>query len=138
MHTYAPRTVGVEVDMHIVEHLHRAYQPEAYAGWPARPEMDVIGRAADGVLHAPAAVIDALRDELAARAMTLGDSQTYRLHPSTLGWEHAMRRPGRVLCLEVRRDLFVERFEPFAEARIDRERVARLGEMVTRALRRWW
>jgi len=138
MHSYAPRTVGVEVDLDIVQSLHRAYQPEVVTTWPERPEMDVIGRASDGTLHAPAAVMDALREELAALGMRLGDSHTYRLHPSTLGWEHALRHPDRVLCLEVRRDLFVERFEPFAPARIDTERTARLAAPIVRALARWW
>lgn len=138
MHSYAPRTVGVEVDLDIVRSLHRAYQPEVVTTWPERPEMDVIGRANDGTLHAPAEVIDALRAELAALDMQLGDSHTYRLHPSTLGWEHALRHPGRVLCLEVRRDLFVARFEPFAPARIDPDRTTSLAAPITRALRRWW
>lgn len=138
MHSYAPRTVGVEVDLEIVQSLHRAYQPEVYTTWPERPEMDVIGRANDGTLHAPAEVMEALRGELGAIGMHLGDSHTYRLHPSTLGWEHALRHPGRVLCLEVRRDLFVERFEPFAPARIDPARTAQLAAPIVRSLRRWW
>ncbi len=138
LHSYAPRTVGVEVDANIVASLHAAYAPDVAATWPARPEMDVIGRGADGTLHAPAAVVDALRAELAADGMTLGDSHTYRLHPSTLGWEHAMRLPGRSLCLEIRRDLFVEHFEPFVEARIDPTRTAQLAGPVTRALMQLW
>ena len=138
MHSYAPRTVGVEVDADIVKSLHHAYRPEVLSTWPARPEMDVIGRASDGTLHAPPVVMDALRAELATLDMQLGDSHTYRLHPSTLGWQHALRHPGRVLCLEVRRDLFVERFEPFAPARIESDLTARLAAPITRALLRWW
>jgi len=138
LHTYAPRTVGVEVDANIVASLHAAYAPEVFTTWPARPEMDVIGRGPDGTLHAPAMVVDALRAELESDGMTLGDSHTYRLHPSTLGWDHAMRLPGRSLCLEVRRDLFVEHFEPFVEARIDPVHTARLAEPVTRALLQLW
>ncbi len=138
LHSYAPRTVGVEVDHAIVPNLHRAYEPAPYETWPTRPEMDVIGRDPEGTLHAPAAVVDALRAELEARGMALGDSHTYPLHPSTMGWVHAMRMPGRTLCLEVRRDLFVERFVPFAEAAIDPARVAALAEPITRALTRLW
>jgi len=137
LHSYAPRTVGVEVDLDIVQSLHRAYQPEVLPTWPLRPEMDVIGRTADGTLHAPAEVMSRLKAELAAMNMVVGDSQTYRLHPSTVGYEHALRLPGRVLCLEVRRDLFVTRFEPFVEARIDPERVASLAAPVVRALVGW-
>ncbi len=138
LHSYAPRTVGVEVDANIVKSLHAAYAPEVVGTWPARPEMDVIGRGPDGTLHAPAAVVDALRAELAAQGMTLGDSHTYKMHPSTMGWEHAVRFPGRALCLEVRRDLFVDHFEPFVEARIDAARTAALAEPIVRALAHLW
>jgi hypothetical protein len=138
MHTYAPRTVGVDVDLDIVKSLHRAYQPDLVTTWPERPEMDIIARGPDGVVYAPAEVVAALGHELDELGMRLGMSDTYPLHPSTLGWEHVTRRPGRGLCLEVRRDLFVERFEPFAEAQIDPVRVARLAATVTRALRTWW
>lgn len=138
LHSYAPRTVGVEVDANIVQSLHAAYAPDVVGTWPARPEMDVIGRGPDGTLHAPAAVVDVLRADLAASGMTLGDSHTYKLHSSTLGWEHAMRLPGRSLCLEIRRDLFVEHFEPFVEARIDPTRTAALAEPIVKALLHLW
>lgn len=139
LHTYAPRSVGVEVGLDIVERLHWAYQPDIEARWPLRPEFDVIGRdVAEGVTHAPAAVVAALGRELAALGMVLGDGATYPLHPSTLGYHNVTRRPGRGLCLEVRRDLFVERFEPFAPARIAPERVARLAPPLIHALAHWW
>ncbi len=138
LHSYAPRTVGVEVDANIVKSLHAAYAPDVAGTWPARPEMDVIGRGPDGTLHAPEVVVDALRAELAAEGMTLGDSHTYKMHPSTMGWEHAVRLRDRALCLEVRRDLFVERFEPFVEARIDPVRTAALAAPIVRALTRLW
>ncbi len=138
MHTYAPRTVGVQVDLNIVDSLHKAYAPDVEPTWPLRPEMDIIGRGPNGEQLAPVAVCDALRDELAAIDMKLGDSTTYPLHPSTLGWHHAVRKPGRSLCLEVRRDLVVDRFIPFAEAKIDPARVARLAPPIARALLRWW
>ena len=63
LHTYAPRTVDVEVDLDIVRACARAYQPEVEPTWPLRPELDVISRALDGTDHAPAAVVDALRRE---------------------------------------------------------------------------
>lgn len=138
MHTYAPRTVGVEVDLDIVESLHRAYAPEVEPTWPMRPELDVIGRAIDGTLMAPAEVVAALARELASLGYALGDSSTYPLHPSTMGWHFAVALPGRCICLEARRDLFVERFIPFSEAAIDPARTTRLAAPIARALATWW
>ncbi|MFO0748257.1 MAG: N-formylglutamate amidohydrolase [Myxococcota bacterium] len=138
LHTYAPRTVGVQVDFDIVKSLHHAYGPEVVETWPLRPELDVIARGPDGRSHAPEAIVDALRAEYAAIGYALGDSATYPLHPSTMGWEHVMAHPGRAICIEWRRDLFVERFEPFVEAQIDPAHVERLAGPLVRALRRWW
>ena len=39
LHTYAPRTVDVEVDHDIGPNLRRAYQPEVEPTWPLRPRM---------------------------------------------------------------------------------------------------
>jgi len=138
LHTYAPRSVDVEVDLDIVKSLRRAWQPDVAPTWPLRPEVDVIGRGVDGTSHAPAAVALALREALAARGITAADSATYPLHPSTLAWEHATRLPGRALCVEIRRDLLADPFEPFAEMRIGVDQVARLAEPLAAALRAWW
>ena len=48
LHTYAPRTVDVEVDADIVTNLRRAYEPTIEPTWPLRPEVDLIGRGLDG------------------------------------------------------------------------------------------
>jgi predicted N-formylglutamate amidohydrolase len=138
LHTYAPRTVGVEVDLQIVENLHRAYLPDVEPTWPLRPEIDVIGRAPDGTAHAPAQVVEALRQAMRAVGVTVADGETYPLHPSTLAWEHVMRHPGRALCAEVRRDLLADPFQPFAEMRIGEAQVARLAGPLAEALLRWW
>ncbi len=138
LHTYAPRSVDVEVDLEIVDKLHRAWRPDVEPTWPLRPEVDVIGRGVDGTSHAPAAVARALREGLAAIGIAAADSATYPLHPSTLAWEHVQRLPGRALCVEVRRDLLADPFEPFAEMRIGEDRVARLAAPLAAALRAWW
>jgi predicted N-formylglutamate amidohydrolase len=138
LHSYAPRTVDVEVDRDIVASLRRAYQPDRVAGWPLRPEVDVIGRAPDGTDHAPAAVVAALRDELAALGIAVADSATYPLHPDTLAWDHVRARPGRALCIEIRRDLLADPFEPFAEMTISAAKVDRLAAPLSRAIARWW
>jgi predicted N-formylglutamate amidohydrolase len=138
LHSYAPRTVDVEVDHAIVDNLRHAYLPEIEPTWPLRPEVDVIGRGTDGVDYAPAAVVAKLREELAATGLTLADSATYPLHPSTLAWSHVMARPGRALCLEIRRDLLADPFEPFAQMRISATKVDRLAGAMAAALRAWW
>jgi hypothetical protein len=138
LHSYAPRSVDVEVDHQIVDHLRRAYQPDREPTWPLRPEVDVIGRALDGTDHAPPAVVAALRGELAGLGIAVADSATYPLHPSTLAWDHAIARPGRALCVEIRRDLLADPFAPFVEMRISDAKVERLAAPFARALQRWW
>ena len=138
LHTYAPRSVDVEVDLDIVTNLHRAWQPDVEPTWPLRPEVDVISRTVDGVSHAPVRVVDGLREAFAALGIAVADSATYPLHPSTLASEHVMRLPGRALCVEIRRDLLAAPFEPFAEMRIDPAKVARMAGPLVAAVRRWW
>ena len=138
LHSYAPRTVDVEVDLQIVQNLRRAYQPDREPSWPLRPEVDVIGRELDGTNRAPAAVVEALRAALAGSGIAVADSATYPLHPSTLAWDHVMAHPGRALCVEVRRDLLAEPFAPFAQMQIGTAKLERLVAPFVHALRRWW
>lgn len=138
LHTYAPRTVDVEVDLQIARNLRRAYEPDREPTWPLRPEVDVIDREVDGTRCAPAPVVDALRAQLAGCGIALAESATYPLHPSTLAWGHVMARPGRALCVEVRRDLLAEPFEPFVQMRIGTAKVERLVAPFVRALQAWW
>ena len=138
LHTYAPRTVDVEVDGKIVENLRRAYRPEVEPTWPLRPEIDVIGKSIDGASLAPAAVVESLVQSLQKIGLTVADGATYPLHPSTMAWEHVTRFPGRALCLEVRRDLVADPWEPFAEMKIGALNVDRIARPLASALRRWW
>ncbi|MBA2543733.1 MAG: N-formylglutamate amidohydrolase [Deltaproteobacteria bacterium] len=134
LHSYAPREVGVEVDLEIVKSLRTAYQ--TIEAWPLRPELDVIGKGLDGTSYAPKQVVDALRDALGG--LTLADGATYPLHSSTMAWDHVMAHPGRSLCLEVRRDLLADPFEPFAQMTISAAKVERIATPLATALRRWW
>ncbi len=137
LHTYAPRSIDVEVGPNIVDLLHAAYRPEIEPTWPLRPELDVIGRALDGTDHSPTAVVAELRSQLASIELGLAHSATYPLHPSSLAWDHVVAHPGRALCLEVRRDL-LGRFDPFVEKTMDAAKVDRLAVPLAAALRRWW
>jgi len=138
LHSYAPRSVGVEVDAQIVESMRRAYLPDVEPTWPLRPEVDVIGRTVEGESLAPAAVVRSLREGMALAGIRVEEGVSYPLHPSTLAWEHVTRRPGRALCLEVRRDLLADPFDPFVEMRIGAAKVARLAAPLAAALGRWW
>ena len=138
LHSYAPRTVDVEVDLSIVQNLRAAYEPQTALTWPQRPELDVIGKTLDGTNHVPEAVVEALRQGMAGLDLSVADGTTYPLHPSTLAYQHVMARPGRVLCLEVRRDLLADPFEPFAQMKIAPAKVERLAVPLATALLRWW
>lgn len=138
LHTYAPRSVDVEVGPDIVTDLHAAYLPDVEPRWPLRPALDVIGRDLEGRNHAPIAVVDALAARMGLLGLEVAQSVTYPMHPSTLAWDHALARPGRVLCLEVRRDLVVTAFDPFVEKRIDTTKLERLAIPIAAALHRWW
>jgi hypothetical protein len=138
LHSYAPRTIDVEVDLQIVAALRRAYHPDRAASWPLRPEVDVIDRAADGTRHSPPRVIAALHRELSALGIAPGDSATYPLHPGTLAWDHAVAHPGRAIVLEIRRDLLTTRFIPLAEPAIDPAKVAHLAAPFARAFGAFW
>ena len=138
LHSYAPRTVDVEVDGDIVTKLHHAYEPTIEPTWPLRPPIDVISRELDGTDHAPVAVVDALRAGMAAVGVEVADGATYPLHPSTLAFDHVRRLPGRALCVEVRRDLLATPFVPFAQQVIGAAEVDKLAGPFVSALRRWW
>ncbi len=126
LHTYAPRSVDVEVDLDIVASLRRAWSLEVAPTWPLRPEVDVIGRALDGTLLVPEATLARLTHDFAALGVTVADGQTYPMHPSTQAFHHAARWPGRSLCVEVRRDLIC-RWDPFVQMAVDHAAVERFA-----------
>lgn len=138
LHSYAPRTVDVEVDLQIVASLRRAYEPAIEPTWPLRPEVDIISRELDGTSRAPEVVVATLREALAEVGVEVADSTTYPLHPSTLAHAYVAAHPGRALCVEVRRDLLADPFEPFAQMTIGDAKLARLAPAFARALARWF
>ena len=137
LHTYAPRTVDVDVDENIVDSLRHAYEPDVFETWPLRPEFDVICHDLDGNDHGPRHVIDALRGELGKLGWPLEESATYPLHPSTLAWDHVVALPGRALCVEVRRDLLADPFDPFHEMNVCPQKVEPIAGALARSLSPW-
>ena len=63
-------------------------------------------------------------------------NETYFLHPSTLGYEWSTSYPGRVLSLEIRRDLLVEAWTPFEQMRAVASKCERVAGVLAPALAR--
>lgn len=134
-HTYGPRTMGIDaVDKRIVERLEQAAKPGVWQSWPLRAEVDLLTRDGDGVRHVPDGLVDALIDGFAAVDVTAVECGTFNLHPATQGFRHTVAWPGRVLCMEVRRDLLVERFSLFEELSVDAAAVERIAAPIAAVL----
>ncbi len=132
LHTYGPRTVDVEVELDIGSRMRAAYaDPEQ---WPLRPPIDVIARTTEGELLADPRVVDAIVAAGRSIGHDVAISGTYPIHPTSHAWRHSHAWPGRVVCVEVRRDLVADPFEPFAEMRIDPAAAQRIGRALARAL----
>ena len=135
LHTYAPRSIRIDsVDEGIVAALRRAYEPETYEGWDLRPEVDLISETEDGTRLAPSALVGALRDRYSRIGVEVAENATYRLHEATMGHVHSTAWPGQVLCMEIRRDLLADPFEPFAEMRISERKARRMAAPIASAL----
>lgn len=134
LHSYAPRSIDVPVDEHIVRHLRAAYAPERIGGWQLRAEVDLITRDPDGRMLASPELSAAARQRLAAAGYAVAEGNAYALHPVTLAHEFAVRHPGATLCLELRRDLLVPEFTPFAEMVPDPARVERAAAALAAAV----
>jgi hypothetical protein len=136
LHTYAPRSVDVQVSLDIVRDLRAAYaNPEQ---WPLRPEIDVIHRDPDGVATLTPAGLAALGVALTDAGYLYAEGETYPLHPVTMAHAHVTRHPGQVACLEVRRDLLTEQFVPFWQVQVDPLRVSRVAAPLARWLMGAW
>lgn len=138
LHSYAPRSVDVEVDEKIVQRLRAAYAPDVEPTWPLRPEVDLITTTPDGVLLTDPRLVSSVKEALTSAGVDVADSKAYPLHPSSLAHRFASRWPTQCLCLELRRDLLVQQFTPFAEMTADDDKVARLGGLLAAGLQRFW
>ncbi len=133
LHTYAPRTVDVEVNEQIVQALHEAYAPAKEPSWPLRPSVDLITTTPDGEVCADASLVAAVKAGFEGIGFDVGNSGTYPLHPSTGAYSFARKWPKQTLCLELRRDLLVKKFTPFAEMDVDDDKVARAAAVLADA-----
>ena len=127
LHSYAPRSVEVEVDADIVTALRAAYRPAAYESWTLRPAIDCISQDASGRDLSPSGLVATLRSAYSELGFEVGENTTYHLHPATMGYRYSAAYPGQVLCLEFRRDLLGAPWRPFAPSPVGRRKVGRLA-----------
>jgi hypothetical protein len=134
-HTYGPRTLGIDaVGDDIIERLRWAHEPERIGTWPLRPEVDLITRSPDGTLHAPAELVAAVAAGYQAAGLEVAENQTYGLHPISLAHRWSTRRPGRIFCLEVRRDRLVREWVWNRESQVDPEAADRIAAPLATAI----
>lgn len=134
-HTYGPRTIGIAaIDDGIVGALRAAHEPQAWASWPVRPEIDLITRDEGGVRHAPEGIVEEIIAGYRAIGITAVEGGTYTLHPSTQTYRWSLAHPGQVIGLEVRRDLLVETYSPFEEMVATADRIERIAGPLTDAI----
>lgn len=134
-HSYGPRSLGIDaIDDDIVAKLRWACAPERHDSWPLRPEVDLLTRDGEGRLFAPAGLEARLLTDFAAAGFETKANDTYDLHPSTLAHEWSTTYPGRVLCLEVRRDSLVETWTPLDAMRTVEAKCDRVARVLAPAL----
>lgn len=134
VHSYAPRSVDVAVDDKIVESLREAYRPERVDSWPLRASVDLIVDTPEGVRLADPGLAAAAQRELEAAGFEVALNGAYALHPVSLAHVFARVYPQRTLCFELRRDLLVRAFTPFAEMEADSARIERVAVPLARAV----
>ncbi|HEX5051469.1 MAG TPA: N-formylglutamate amidohydrolase [Planctomycetota bacterium] len=115
VHTYAPRSIDVPVDEHVVASLRDAYAANRIGTWLLRPAVDLITHDPDGRELAAVRLAQRAEHEYRAAGYDTHRNGTYSLHPMTMAHEYAVRYPDRTLCLELRRDLLLAEFKPFEE-----------------------
>lgn len=136
-HTYAPRTVGIDrVDHDIVDRLRAAWAPGVAETWPLRHPVDLITRDGAGARLCPKGAAEELTAAYGALDIEAAENGTYWLHPATRAALLSSRYPGRLLCLELRRDLVVQRWTPLLPLTVDPAAARRLGAPIGACLAR--
>jgi len=134
VHTYAPRSVDVRVDAAICANLRAAYAPGEVGRWPLRPEVDLIDRDGDGQILADPRLAEETAARLAGVGLAVVRGDTYHLHPVTVAHALATAHRAQTLCFEVRRDLLVADFVPFAALQVCDDAVERLAAPLAEAV----
>jgi hypothetical protein len=134
VHSYAPRSVDVAVDDRIVESLRAAYAPERVESWPLRASVDLIVDTPDGERLADPDLTANAQREFTSAGFDVAVNGAYALHPVSLAHVFARAYPQRTLCLELRRDLLLRAFTPFAEMDADATKIERVAAPLARAV----
>lgn len=130
-HSYGPRTLGIEkVDADIVKNLHWACEPGRHDTWPLRAEVDLLTRDPEGTLLCDPRIESDLVAGFTAAGYAPKCNDTYSVHPASLAHTHCVNYPERVLCAEVRRDLLVDEWTPFAEMEPNAEKIGRAAGVI--------
>jgi predicted N-formylglutamate amidohydrolase len=138
VHTYAPRSIDVAVDLDIGKNLRAAYAADRIGTWTLRPAIDLITHDPDGRELAAPKLAARAAAEFTAAGFEVERNATYPLHPVTLAHTFASQRPQATLCLEVRRDLLLAEFVPFRELIPDAPRVERAAAPLAAAVLGEW
>ncbi len=134
VHTYAPRSIDVPVDEHIVASLRTAYAPDRIGAWPLRAAVDLITHDPEGNDLASPVLSQRAAAEFTAAGFDVARNGAYSLHPVTLAHSFAQCYARATLCLEVRRDLLVTEFTPFQEMIPDQAKVERAATPLATAV----
>jgi len=136
LHSYSPKSVGISsVDQDIVEKLHWAYEADLYKTWPTRPKIDIIAKTKEGEWLCDMKRAEKLQQAYIQNDITVGLSQTYPMHPSTMAFRHAKKYPSQIICLEIRRDLLMKEFLPFAPMYACQKKIEKHAQTITKAYR---
>jgi hypothetical protein len=135
LHSYSPRSVGIEVvDENIVEALHAAYVPEVYASWPERPVVDLISATKDGSFRTAPKLVDAVLAEYARDGIPAKENATYHLAPAAMGMVYAQQYPQQVFCVELNRGNVADPFVPFGESPISAAKIEKMASPIARVV----
>jgi hypothetical protein len=135
LHTYAPRSVQLErIDGDVVEQLTEAWLPKNRRKWTKRPDIDVITAPPEGESLAPRGLVDGLREHYASIHVEVGENQTYRLHPQTLGLHWSKLYANRVLCIEFNRQTLVKKWTPLEPLEVTPRRITKMAGPLVAAM----
>lgn len=124
LHTYSPVSVELVEGEYIIDTLHRAYSHEFFPKQTRRPPIELITADLDGPCLAPRGLVDDLLARYRAMGYAATENEPFYLHQSTTGYTYAAKHQGKVLVMEIARDLLAEKFEPFSIMTIPEDKAA--------------
>lgn len=137
-HTYGPYLLPIErIDEHIVEALRAAHAPAILPTLKVRAEIDLLTDTKDGARLADPTLTEAIAENLTGAGFEVARNASYCLLPGSQTHRQSVRYPGRVFCLEARRDLLVETYAPLDAMRVDPNEIERLAAPIATAMGAW-